>query len=60
MTSIAAKIGCTAQSLNDWGKKAETDSGACGGVPTEIAERLNRVQIRISTGGALAASACGG
>jgi transposase len=27
VTSIAAKIGCTAQSLNEWLKKAETDSG---------------------------------
>jgi transposase-like protein len=38
VTSIAAKIGCTAQSLNGWIKKAEIDSGARGGVPTEIAE----------------------
>jgi transposase len=28
VTSIAAKIGCTAQSLNDWVKKAQVDSGA--------------------------------
>ena len=39
VTSIAAKIGCTAQSLNEWVKKAETDSGMRRGVPTEIAER---------------------
>ena len=38
VTLIAAKIGCTAQSLNGWIKKAEIDSGARGGVPTEIAE----------------------
>jgi transposase-like protein len=38
VTSIAAKIGCTAQSLNGWIKKAEIDGGARGGVPTEIAE----------------------
>jgi transposase len=25
--SIAAKIGCTAQTLNEWVKKAERDSG---------------------------------
>ena len=25
--SIAAKIGCTPQTLNDWGKKTEVDSG---------------------------------
>ena len=40
VTSIAAKIGCTAQSLNEWVKKAQVDSGARAGVPTEIAERL--------------------
>ena len=44
MTSIAAKIGCTAQSLNEWVKKAETDSGVRGGVRTEIAERLKALE----------------
>ena len=39
VTSIAAKIGCTAQSLNEWVKKAEIDSGVRGGVRTEFAER---------------------
>ena len=28
VTSIAAKIGCTAQTLHEWVKKAERDSGA--------------------------------
>jgi putative transposase len=44
VTSIAAKIGCTAQSLNEWVKKAEVDSGVRGGVPTEIAERLKALE----------------
>jgi transposase len=44
VTSIAAKIGCTAQSLNEWVKKAEIDSGVRGGVPTEIAERLKALE----------------
>ena len=44
MTSIAAKIGCTAQSLHDWVKKAEIDSGVRGGVPAEIAERLKALE----------------
>ena len=44
VTSIAAKIGCTAQSLNGWVKKAEIDSGVRGGVPTEIAERLKALE----------------
>jgi transposase len=44
VTSIAAKIGCTAQSLNEWVKKAETDSGVRRGVPSEIAERLKALE----------------
>jgi transposase len=44
VTSIAAKIGCTAQSLNEWVKKAQVDSGARAGVPTEIAERLKALE----------------
>jgi transposase len=40
ISSIAGKIGCTAQTLSDWVKKAEVDSGARAGVPTEVAERL--------------------
>jgi transposase len=31
VTSIAAKIGCTSQSLNEWVKKAEIASGVRGG-----------------------------
>jgi transposase-like protein len=38
--SVAAKIGCSAQTLNEWVKKTEVDSGKRGGVPTEVAERL--------------------
>ena len=30
MVSIAGKIGCTAQTLNEWVKKAERDSGKLG------------------------------
>jgi len=33
--SIAAKIGCTGQTLNEWVKKAERDSGGAPGVTTE-------------------------
>lgn len=42
--SIAAKIGCTSQSLNEWVKKAEIDSGARAGVPTEVADRLKALE----------------
>jgi transposase len=40
----STKIGCTAQSLNEWVKKAEIDSGVRGGVPTEINERLKALE----------------
>ena len=42
--SIAAKIGCTAQSLNEWVKKSEVDSGQRAGVPTEVADRLKALE----------------
>ena len=39
VVSISAKIGCAAQTLHEWVKKAERDSGVRAGVPTEVAER---------------------
>jgi transposase-like protein len=44
VVSIAAKIGCSAQTLNEWVKKAEVDSGKRAGVPTETAERLRALE----------------
>src|SRR5437667_6193438 len=44
VTSIAAKIGCTPQTLHDWVKKAEIDSGQRTGVPTETAEKLKALE----------------
>jgi transposase-like protein len=44
VTSIAAKIGCTAQTLNEWVKKAEVDSGVCAGLPSESAARLKALE----------------
>jgi transposase len=38
--SVAAKIGCSAQTLNEWIKKAEVESGKRAGVPSEVSERL--------------------
>ena len=40
VTSIAAKIGCTPQTLHDWVRKAEIDSGQRAGVPSDMAEKL--------------------
>ena len=42
--SIAAKIGCTPQTLNDWVKKAEVDSGRRAGIPTEMAEKMKALE----------------
>ena len=44
VTSIAAKIGCTPQTLHDWVKKAEVDSGQRAGVPTEMSEKLKALE----------------
>ena len=44
VTPIAAKIGCTPQTLHDWVKKAEVDSGQRAGVPTETAEKLKALE----------------
>ena len=42
--SIAAKIGCTPQTLNDWVKKAEVDSGQRAGIPSEMSERMRALE----------------
>ena len=44
VTSIAAKIGCTAQTLNEWVKKAEIDSGTRAGVPSDVAEKMKALE----------------
>jgi transposase len=44
ISSIASKIGCTAQTLHEWVKKAEVDSGVRAGLPTESAERLKALE----------------
>jgi transposase-like protein len=44
IVSIAAKIGCSAHTLNDWVKKAEVDSGKRAGVPTELSERMKALE----------------
>jgi transposase len=44
VSSIAAKIGCTAQTLHEWVKKAEVDSGARVGTPSDVTERLKALE----------------
>jgi transposase len=42
--SISAKIGCAPQTLNDWVKKAEVDSGKRSGISSEMAERMKALE----------------
>ncbi len=44
IVSIAEKIGCVPQTLFEWVKKAEIDSGKRAGVPTEMADRLKALE----------------
>ena len=42
--SISSKIGCAPQTLNEWVKKAEIDSGKRAGVSTDMAERMKALE----------------
>ncbi len=42
--SIAAKIGCTGQTLNEWLKQAERDSGRKPSLTTDMAARLKALE----------------
>ena len=44
IVSIAGKIGCAAQTLNEWVKKVEVDSGRRVGVPTDMAEKMKALE----------------
>ena len=44
VVSIAAKIGCAAQTLHEWVKKAEVDSGRRAGVPSDVAAQLRALE----------------
>jgi transposase len=44
VVSIASKIGCTPQTLHEWVKKAEIDSGKRSGVPSDVSERLKALE----------------
>lgn len=44
ITSIAAKIDCAVNTLNDWVKKAEVDCGRRAGIPSEMAERMKALE----------------
>lgn len=44
IVSIAAKIGCSGHSLNEWVKKAEVDAGKRAGVSTDMAAKLKALE----------------
>jgi transposase-like protein len=44
IVSIAAKIGCSAHSLNEWVKKAEVDAGKRAGVTTDMSAKLKALE----------------
>ena len=44
VVSIAEKIGCSPQTLNEWVKKAEIEGGKRAGVPIEVVEKLKALE----------------
>ncbi|MDC7685319.1 IS3 family transposase [Asticcacaulis sp. BYS171W] len=44
LLSISGKIGCTAQTLNEWVKKTEVDNGQRAGVPSDMSEKLKKLE----------------
>jgi transposase len=44
MTSIASKIGCTAETLRKWVRRAERDQGIREGMTTDDRERLKGLE----------------
>jgi transposase-like protein len=47
VSSVATKIGCSAQTLNEWVKKAEVDTGIRAGIPTDVQEKLKAQEREI-------------
>ena len=45
--SISSKIGCAPQTLNEWVKKVEVDTGQRGGVTTEQAEKMKALKREV-------------
>jgi transposase len=45
--SIATKIGCVPQTLNEWVKRAEVDAGVSEGVTTSEAQRVKDLEREV-------------
>jgi transposase len=41
---VSEKIGCVPQTLFEWVKKSEVDSGKRAGVPTDMAEKMKALE----------------
>ena len=44
IVSVADKIGCVPQTLHQWVKKVEVDSGKRAGVTTDMAEKMKALE----------------
>ncbi|MCM0018767.1 MAG: IS3 family transposase [Tagaea sp.] len=44
ISSVAGKIGCTAQTLNEWIKKVEIDGDSRAGVPSDMAAKMKALE----------------
>ena len=47
IVSIAAKIGCTAQTLSNWVRRAERDHGKRSGTTTDERERIKALEREV-------------
>jgi transposase-like protein len=45
--SIAPKIGCVPQTLNEWVRRHEVDAGACPGVTSDERERVKALEREV-------------
>ena len=44
IASVAAKIGCSANTLNSWVKKAEVDNWQRAGIPSDMDEKMKSIE----------------
>jgi transposase-like protein len=47
VVSIAEEIGCVPQTLHEWVKNAEVDSGKRAGVPTEVSDKMKALEREV-------------
>ena len=47
IVSVSSKIGCAPQTLNEWVKKVEVDTGQRGGITTEQVEKMKALEREV-------------